>query len=86
MNGILEAIVFLVVLIIVVIAVMYFALKKNDNATQSSRYILNKFKPDNAVSELTEMIEFHRDNDMKSLTPEMINRLNALEGKYVYRQ
>lgn len=60
MNGILEAIVFLVVLIIVVIAVMYFALKKNDKATQSSRYILNKFKPDNAASDLTEMIEFHR--------------------------
>ena len=56
MNGILEAIVFLVVLIIVVIAVMYFALKKNDKATQSSRYILNKFELDNAAPELTEIL------------------------------
>ena len=68
MNGILEAIVFLVVLIVVVIAVMCFALKKNDKATQSSRYILNKFESDNTITapKLTEMIEFHRNNDKLS--------------------
>lgn len=29
---------------------------------RSSKYILNKFEPDNTAPKLTEMIEFHKNN------------------------
>lgn len=63
MNGILEAIVFLSVLVIFMIMVIYFTLRKNSRAVNASKYILNKFEPDNTAPKLTEMIEFHKNND-----------------------
>lgn len=62
MNGIIEAICFLVILIIFMIMVMYFMLKKSSSAVHSSRCILNKFEPDNTAPKLTDMIEFHKNN------------------------
>lgn len=63
MNGIFEAICFLAILIIFMIVVMYFTLKRTSSAVRSSRYILNKFEPDNTAPKLTEMIEFHKNNE-----------------------
>ena len=63
MDGILEAIVFLSILVIFMIIVIYFTLRKNSRAVNASKYILNKFEPDNTAPKLTEMIEFHKNND-----------------------
>ena len=46
MNGILAAICFLSALVIFVIVIMYFTLKKSSSTVHASKYILNKFKPD----------------------------------------
>ena len=50
-------------LICFMIAVLYFTLKRNSIAIRSSKYILNRFELDNSVPTLTEMIEFHKNND-----------------------
>lgn len=63
MYGILGAICFLSVLIIFTALVIYFTLRKSSSAVRSSRYILNKFEPDNTAPKITEMIEFHKNND-----------------------
>lgn len=63
MDGILEAIVFLSILVIFMIIVIYFTLRKNSRAVNASKYILNKFEPDNTAPKLTEMIEFHKNNN-----------------------
>ena len=62
MDGILAAICFLSALAILVIAIMYFTLKRSSNAVRASKYILNKFESDNTSPKLTEMIEFHKNN------------------------
>lgn len=62
MNGILEAVCFLTVLIVFMVVVIYFVLRKSSSTVQSSKYILNKFEPDNTAPKLTEMIEFHKNN------------------------
>lgn len=66
MNEILQAICFLSGLAIFVIVIMYFSLKKNSSTVHASRYILNKFEPDNTAPKLTEMIEFYKNNDKLS--------------------
>lgn len=66
MNEILEAILFLSVLVIFVIAMTYLILKRTSSTAQASKYILNKFEPDNTAPKLTEMIEFHKNNDQLS--------------------
>lgn len=66
MNGILGAVCFLSVLIIFMIVVMYFTLRRSSSTVHASRYILNKFEPDNTAPKLTEMIEFHKSNNKLS--------------------
>lgn len=62
MNGILAAICFLSVLVIFVIMIMYFTLKRSSSTVHVSKYILNKFESDNTAPRLTEMIEFYKNN------------------------
>ena len=66
MNEILSAICFLMILIIFMIIVIYFTLKKDSDDVYTSKYILNRFKPNNTAPNLTEMIEFHKNNDKLS--------------------
>jgi len=69
MNWIICALVFIAMLVIFTSTTIYFALKKTSTSTYSSRYILNKFEPDNTAPKLTEMIEFHKANkDLKKYT------------------
>ena len=63
MNGILGAIIFLAILIVLMVAVILFVLKGSSCAVSSSKYILNKFEPDNTAPKLTEMIDFHKNNE-----------------------
>lgn len=63
MHGILGAISFLTVLIIFMVVVMYFTLRKSSITVHSCRRILNKFESDNTAPKLTEMIEFHKNNN-----------------------
>ena len=63
MNGILEAICFLSVLVIFMTIAICCTLKRSSGAVHASKYILNKFEPDNTAPKLTEMIEFHKNND-----------------------
>lgn len=51
------------VFVVVVILTMYFVLRKSNQINYSSEYILNKFEPDNTAPKITELIEFHREND-----------------------
>ena len=53
MNGILAAICFLSVLVIFVIVIMYFTLKRSSSTAHTSKYILNKFESDNTAPKLT---------------------------------
>lgn len=62
MNGILAAICFLSALVIFVIVIMYFTLKKSSSIVHTSKYIINKFESDNTVPKLTEMIDFYKSN------------------------
>lgn len=62
MNGVFLAIGFLTILIIFMVVVIYFTLKKTSSAVRSSKYILNKFEPDNTAPKLTDMIKFHKTN------------------------
>lgn len=66
MNEVLMAICFLSILIIFMVITIHFALKKSSDATKTSKYILNKFEPDNTAPKLTEMIEFHKSNSKLS--------------------
>ena len=50
------------ILFIFIAVAMYFILKKSSSSVRSSRYVINKFKPDNTEPKLTEMIEFHKNN------------------------
>ena len=43
-----------------------FCVKKSSDDTKTSKYILNKFEPDNITPKLTEMIEFHKSNNKLS--------------------
>lgn len=63
MQGIFEAIIFLMMLIIFMVVVMYFTLRKSSIAVRAGKHILNKFEPDNTAPKLTEMIEFHKKNN-----------------------
>lgn len=58
----LAAICFLSALVIFVIVIMYFTLKRSSSTVHASKYILNKFESDNTAPKLTEMIEFHKNN------------------------
>lgn len=62
MNGILAAICFLSALVIFVIVIMYFTLKRSSSSAHTSKYILNKFETDNIAPKLTEMIDFYKNN------------------------
>lgn len=78
MKGILIAICFLVILVVFMAAVMYFVLKRSSCSVYASRYILNKFEPDNTAPELTEMIEFHKKN--KNLSKYIIECETGING------
>lgn len=62
MNWIVGAICFLALLFIIMAIVMYCVLKRSSYSVQSSKYVLNKFEPDNTAPKLTEMIEFHKEH------------------------
>lgn len=62
MSGVFGAIFFMAILFIFIAVAMYFILKKSSSSVRSSRYVINKFKPDNTAPKLTEMIEFHKNN------------------------
>ena len=59
MSQILIVTIFLILLNIVLIILL---LKPMSKKIESSKYILNKFEPDNTSPKLTEMIEFHKNN------------------------
>lgn len=63
MNEIFVAICFLIVLIITVIIALRINLNKYNSNVHASRYVLNKFEPDNTAPKLTKMIEFHKNNE-----------------------
>lgn len=63
MNEIFVAICFLIVLIITVIIALRTNLNKCNSNVHASRYVLNKFEPDNTAPKLTKMIEFHKNNE-----------------------
>lgn len=62
MNGIIEAMLFIGILTIFTIIEIRKNLKRNSNEVCSSKYILNKFEPDNSSPMITEMINFHKEN------------------------
>lgn len=62
MNWILGAICFFAMLVIFVAVLIYCVLKRSSSSVRSSKYILNKFEPDNTAPKLTEMIEFHKNS------------------------
>jgi hypothetical protein len=57
---------FLIVLIITTVITLRANLKKCSEKVYSSKYILNKFEPDNTAPKITEMIEFHKSNESLS--------------------
>lgn len=63
MSWILGAIVFLVLLSSVVALGMRIALKNTGNKYETSRYIVNKFEPDNTAPMMTELINYHKNNE-----------------------
>lgn len=64
MNEILMSVIFLTTLFSVVAVVTYYALRDSGNVS-CSKYILNKFEPSDASSDITEMIDFHKKNGGK---------------------
>lgn len=63
MNGVLEAIGFIVVLFISMVVAMYVLLRKTGANNELSKYVVNHFEPDNTAPKLTELIEYHRGSD-----------------------
>lgn len=63
MNWILCAIGFLIILIVFTVLTVYFVLRKSSCTSYSSKYILNKFEPDNTAPKISELIEFHKANE-----------------------
>lgn len=71
MNLIICILVFIGIFTIFISTTTYFALKKTSTFVCSSRYIVNKFKIDNDVFNITKMVEFHKANkDLKKYTIE----------------
>lgn len=64
MNEILMSVIFLTTLFSVVSEAAYFALR-NNSRVRCSKYILDKFKPSDMSSDITEMIDFHKKNGGK---------------------
>lgn len=62
MSQILIVAIFLISLILLNIVLIILLLKPMNKKIESSKYILNKFEPDNTAPKLTEMIEFHKNN------------------------
>lgn len=62
MNSFFYAVLFLTVLTAATAITIYFALKKESNKNRYSKYVLNKFEPDNTAPKITELIEFHKRN------------------------
>lgn len=62
MSQILIVAIFLISLILLNIVLIILLLKPMSKKIESSKYILNKFEPDNTSPKLTEMIEFHKNN------------------------
>lgn len=62
MNGILATICLLSALVIFVIVIMYFTLKRSSSIVHTSKCILNKFETNNTAPKLTEMIDFYKSN------------------------
>jgi len=62
MEWIICTVAFIGIMVVTVTLMMYFVLKKDTSKNESSKYILNKFEPDNTSPMLTEMIDFHKKN------------------------
>lgn len=58
------AICFLLVIVTIVATSLQMNLRKSSEQIHSSKYILNKFEPDNTAPKLTQMIDFHENNDI----------------------
>jgi len=63
MSWILGAIGFIAVLVLTVVLTIYFSLQKNTVNSESSKYIINKFEPDNTAPKITELIEYHKSHE-----------------------
>ncbi len=63
MSWILCAVAFFIILILFTVLTVYFILTKSSCTSNSSKYILNKFEPDNTAPKITELIEFHKNNE-----------------------
>ena len=64
MNEILMSAIFLTALFSAVAVIAYYALRDSDDVSRS-KYVLNKFEPSDASSDITEMIDFHKKNGGK---------------------
>ena len=62
MENILITILFLIILTVFMIIAVYYILRKDSDTVALSKYILNKFEPDNTAPKITELIEFHKEN------------------------
>ena len=63
MSWILCAVAFFIILILFTVFTVYFILLNISCSSISSKYILNKFEPDNTAPKITELIEFHKNNE-----------------------
>lgn len=63
MGLVLSAAILIVVLILVIALSMFILLNKDSDKSRYSKYIVNKFEPDNTAPKLTEMVEYHKSKD-----------------------
>lgn len=63
MKWILLAVLAIAIFAIATAVTTYFALRKCSEISRLSKYILNNFEPDNTAPKITELIEFHKENE-----------------------
>ncbi len=64
MGWILGVIVIITLAVAVMVFTMYFVVGKSSRIKASSIYIINAFEPDNTAPKMTELIDFHKSNEM----------------------
>ena len=63
MALILSAVIWMVVLIVAIAIAMFILLNKDSDKSRYSKYVVNKFEPDNTAPKLSELIEYHKSKD-----------------------
>lgn len=63
MNSVLGSVALIIIMIIIVTIMMFFILRKVTLNSDSSKNIVNSFEPDNTAPKITEMVEFHKNNE-----------------------